>query len=128
VEPQETLNPDLVHAMRVRPAPDPRSEAGARPNGRLSVTVTVRWIPLVSTPYLVKVFVLTEHDGGTSTRLVYHGEIGADLWRVGQRWGELVARRWKQTVAAPLAQPPVDVSTSASRLMRCQWQRSVSGW
>jgi hypothetical protein len=24
--------------------------------------------------------VLTEHDGGTSTRLAYHGEIGADLW------------------------------------------------
>jgi hypothetical protein len=54
-------------------------------------------------PHVVEAFVLTEQAGGTDTRLAYHGEIGADLWRVGQRWCELVARRWEQTVAASLA-------------------------
>jgi hypothetical protein len=54
-------------------------------------------------PHVVEAFVLTEQAGGASTRLAYSGEIGADLWRVGQRWCELVAGRWEQTVAASLA-------------------------
>jgi hypothetical protein len=52
-------------------------------------------------PHVVEAFVLTEEAGGT--RLAYDGEIGADLWRAGQRWCELVARQWEQTVAASLA-------------------------
>ena len=54
-------------------------------------------------PHVVEAFVLTEQVGGIGTRLVYDGEIGADLWRAGQGWCELVARRWEQTVAASLA-------------------------
>jgi hypothetical protein len=54
-------------------------------------------------PYVVEAFVLSEQAGGASTRLAYSGEIGADLWGVGQRWCELVAGRWEQTVAASLA-------------------------
>jgi hypothetical protein len=54
-------------------------------------------------PHVVEAFVLSEQAGGAGTRLAYHGEIGADLWRAGQRWCELVARRWEQTVAASLA-------------------------
>jgi hypothetical protein len=54
-------------------------------------------------PHVVEAFVLTEQPGGTATRLAYHGEIGADLWRLGQWWSELVARTWEQTVAASLA-------------------------
>jgi hypothetical protein len=54
-------------------------------------------------PHVVEAFVLTEQAGGASTRLAYHGEIGTDLWRMGQRWCALVARRWEQTVAASLA-------------------------
>jgi len=54
-------------------------------------------------PHVVEAFVLTEQAGGAGTRLAYHGEIGADLWWAGQRWSELVARRWEQTVAASLA-------------------------
>src|SRR4029453_13967015 len=46
---------------------------------------------------------LGEQGGGAGTRLTYHGEIGADLWRAGQYWCEVVARRWEQTVAASLA-------------------------
>jgi hypothetical protein len=51
----------------------------------------------------VEAFVLTERAGGASTRLAYSGEIGADLWLLGQRWCALVAGRWEQTVAASLA-------------------------
>jgi hypothetical protein len=54
-------------------------------------------------PHVVEAFALSEQAGGASTRLAYHGEIGADLWRAGERWCELVARRWEQTVAASLA-------------------------
>jgi hypothetical protein len=54
-------------------------------------------------PHVVEAFVLTEQAGGADTRPAYHGEIGADLWLLGQRWCELVARRWEQTVAASLA-------------------------
>jgi hypothetical protein len=54
-------------------------------------------------PHVVEAFVLSEQAGGAGTRLVYDGEIGADLWGAGQRWCELVARQWEQTVAASLA-------------------------
>jgi hypothetical protein len=69
-------------------------------------------------PHVVEAFVLTEQAGGTSTRLAYHGEIGADLWRVGQRWCELVARRWEQTVAASLAAVKAEAERRASRVGR----------
>ena len=62
-------------------------------------------------PHVVEAFVLSEQAGGAGTRLVYHGEIGADLWRAGQYWCALVARRWEQTVAASLAA----VKTEAER-------------
>jgi hypothetical protein len=53
-------------------------------------------------PHVVEAFVLTEQPAG-GTLLAYQGEIGADLWAVGQRWCDLVAGRWEQTVAASLA-------------------------
>ena len=52
-------------------------------------------------PYVVETFELTERPGGT--RLVYRGEMAADLWRAGQWWAGVVARRWEATVAASLA-------------------------
>ena len=54
-------------------------------------------------PHVVEAFVLTEQTGGAGTQLAYQGEIGTDLWRVGQWWCELVAHRWEETVAASLA-------------------------
>ena len=54
-------------------------------------------------PHVVEAFDLIEQAGGAGTRLAYSGEIGADLWGLGQRWCELVAARWEQTVAASLA-------------------------
>jgi hypothetical protein len=53
----------------------------------------------------------TELAGGAGTRLADDGEIGADLWLLGQRWCALVAQRWEQTVAASLAA----VKTQAER-------------
>ena len=53
-------------------------------------------------PHVVEAFVLTEQPAG-GTLLAYQGEIGTDLWAAGQRWCELVADRWEQTVAASLA-------------------------
>jgi len=50
----------------------------------------------------VEAFVLTEQAAGAGTRLAYSGEIGADLWRLGERWSELVGRHWEQTVASSL--------------------------
>jgi hypothetical protein len=54
-------------------------------------------------PHVVEAFTLAEQPGGSGTLLAYQGEIAADLWRLGQWWGGLVARRWEQTVAASLA-------------------------
>jgi hypothetical protein len=65
-------------------------------------------------PHVVEAFVLTEQADGASTRLAHHGEIGADLWGAGQRWCELVARRWEQTVAASLAAVKAEAERRAS--------------
>jgi hypothetical protein len=49
-------------------------------------------------PYVVERFLLTARDGATT--LTYEGQLGTDLWGVGERWGTLVAARWEQVVAA----------------------------
>ena len=48
-------------------------------------------------PHVVEQFVLT--PSGRGTRLAYEGELGTDLWRLGQRWGGIVAARWEAAVA-----------------------------
>jgi hypothetical protein len=65
-------------------------------------------------PHVMEAFVLSERAGGTGTRLVYEGEIGADLWLLGQRWSALVARRWEQTVEASLAAVKAEAERRAS--------------
>lgn len=49
-------------------------------------------------PHVVETFDL--QAAGTGTRLSYTGELGTDLWGLGRRWGDLVALRWQQAVAA----------------------------
>lgn len=39
-----------------------------------------------------------------TTTLIYTGVLGTDLWRLGQWWGNLVARTWQNTVGASLDQ------------------------
>ncbi|MCF6521633.1 SRPBCC family protein [Streptomyces sp. JJ36] len=51
-------------------------------------------------PQVTESFVLEESEAGT--RLVYEGELGTDLWRLGEWWGAAVAARWETTVAASL--------------------------
>jgi hypothetical protein len=48
-------------------------------------------------PYVVEKFRLS--DAATGTRLEYGGELGTDLWGLGQRWGDAVAPKWEQVVA-----------------------------
>jgi hypothetical protein len=66
-------------------------------------------------PHVVEAFELTEQAGGAGTRLAYHGEIGADLWRARQYWCEVVARRWEQTVAASLAAVKAEAERRTTR-------------
>ncbi len=52
-------------------------------------------------PHVRETFELTELDPDT-TLLRYDGELGTDLWGLGETWGSLVARTWEQTVRASL--------------------------
>lgn len=52
-------------------------------------------------PHVVEAFDL--QDTATGTRLTYTGQLGTDLWMLGQRWGDLVARRWQAAVGESLA-------------------------
>ena len=61
-------------------------------------------------PFVVEQFVLTET--GTGTRLEYAGEMGTDLWGLGDWWGDRVAPPWEAAVQAAFA----SVKTEAERL------------
>ncbi|MBT2419380.1 SRPBCC family protein [Streptomyces sp. ISL-22] len=64
-------------------------------------------------PHVVEAFVLTDHESGT--RLAYEGVLGTDLWGLGQRWGQLVADRWEETVAGSLASVKEEAERRARR-------------
>lgn len=49
-------------------------------------------------PYVVETFTLEQADD--HTLLTYTGQLGTDLWRLGERWGDLVAAKWVAVVAA----------------------------
>ncbi len=34
------------------------------------------------------------------TLLTYTGQLGTDLWRLGERWGDIVAPKWESVVAS----------------------------
>jgi len=63
-------------------------------------------------PHVVESFVLADVDG--TTVLTYRGELGTDLWAVGEQWGALVAGRWERAVRASLEK----VRTEAERRAR----------
>lgn len=79
--------------------------------GRLRATTveTVRFLPpgrvefsLVRgpVPQVKESFLLDEAHRVTT--LAYRGELGTDLWGLGQWWGNLVAARWETVVTASL--------------------------
>jgi hypothetical protein len=47
-------------------------------------------------PHVIETFIFDETADGT--RLSYSGELGTDLWRLGQAWGDLVARSWVDVI------------------------------
>ena len=51
-------------------------------------------------PHVTETFDLRATAEGTE--FTYRGELGTDLWRLGQWWGDLVAAPWERTVAASL--------------------------
>ena len=51
-------------------------------------------------PHVAETFQLDEDGDGTV--LVYTGELGTDLWRLGLLWGDLVAAKWEATVQTSL--------------------------
>jgi hypothetical protein len=51
-------------------------------------------------PHVVESYELEPCDEGTE--LTYRGELGTDLWRLGEWWGQRVAAPWERTVAASL--------------------------
>lgn len=92
---------DLVLAEHYTPV------AGGRLTARTVETVTFARPERVGfrlvrgpVPAVTEVFRLSAEE--TGTRLEYTGELGTDLWRAGQWWGDLVAARWEATVAAAL--------------------------
>ncbi|MEJ7630386.1 MAG: SRPBCC family protein [Nocardioidaceae bacterium] len=52
-------------------------------------------------PHVVETFTLEEAGGGTLLR--YDGELGTDLWNLGNRWGAAVAARWQAVVEEQFA-------------------------
>jgi hypothetical protein len=63
-------------------------------------------------PHVVEQFQLTEQPLGT--RLEYIGELGTDLWTLGERWGAAVAHRWEQAVR--------EAKRSAAAVLHCPAQ------
>src|SRR5690606_37868933 len=63
-------------------------------------------------PYVVETFRLSEQNARTS--LTYDGQLGTDLWSLGQRWGDAVAGTWEAAVAESFSA----VKTEAERLQR----------
>jgi hypothetical protein len=51
-------------------------------------------------PHLVESFLLAPSDAGTELR--WQGELGTDLWAIGEWWGGRVARTWTHAVQKSL--------------------------
>ena len=51
-------------------------------------------------PHVTETFTLDHVDGDTLLR--YDGELGTDLGRLGEAWGDLVARTWQRAVRESL--------------------------
>ncbi len=66
-------------------------------------------------PFVVEWFRLRAVDEGRATELEYSGQLGTDLWAVGARWGDLVARHWERAVADALASLKRSAEDAAAR-------------
>lgn len=66
-------------------------------------------------PFVVEWFRLRAVDEGSATELEYSGQLGTDLWGLGARWGDLVARYWERAVADALASLKTSAEDAAAR-------------
>jgi hypothetical protein len=63
-------------------------------------------------PHVLERFELRPSDRGTE--LTYAGELGTDLWQLGQWWGDRVARTWEKTVEQSLNAARAEAERRAS--------------
>ncbi len=66
-------------------------------------------------PFVTERFRLRDVDGGAATELEYAGELGTDLWWLGERWGDLVAGYWERAVVGALAALKGSAEAAAAR-------------
>jgi hypothetical protein len=64
-------------------------------------------------PHVVEQFLLRERNGGTE--LEYSGELGTDLWAIGNVWAAAVAPRWEDAVRVSLTAVKDAAERSADR-------------
>jgi hypothetical protein len=64
-------------------------------------------------PHVLEQFLLSGHGG--QTRLEYTGELGTDLWSLGLRWGNIVARPWEKAVHTTFAAVKAEAERRARR-------------
>jgi hypothetical protein len=64
-------------------------------------------------PHVIETYELREIPEGTE--FVYSGELGADLWRLGQWWADRVARPWEHAVAESLNGIQAEAERRAAR-------------
>jgi hypothetical protein len=64
-------------------------------------------------PYVLERFEL--HPTADGTELTYSGELGTDLWQLGQWWGNLVARAWEHAVERSLDATSAEAERRAAR-------------
>ncbi len=64
-------------------------------------------------PHVLETYAL--HDAPGGTEFVYSGELGADLWQLGQWWADRVAAPWERAVAHSLDQITAEAERRARR-------------
>jgi hypothetical protein len=62
-------------------------------------------------PHLAESFLLSPSDAGTELR--WQGELGTDLWAIGEWWGGRVARAWSHAVQKSLHQIAAEAERQA---------------
>ena len=67
-------------------------------------------------PHVLETYELRGRDG--STAFEYRGELGTDLWALGQWWGDRVAPAWEGTVAHSLQEIKSEAERRALRSSR----------
>ena len=64
-------------------------------------------------PHVIETF--TFDETADRTRFSYTGELGTDLWRLGQAWDDLVARSWVHVVRDSMAAIKTESERRAQR-------------